>query len=209
MVSASSVWGADEVLSGCLWLTRAQLIQGLQCLGSTRVANPSPGPRADVNNMYRECRLQLPHLGQLQPETASLQGEHTVPPPMICLCCVYLSLLISPLPSQTYKPSHSATASELWDWWDAVEESTWKNCLKTVHFIDCPFYNWSYIGGSASCNPWKCYMDSMQKCRAKTSRKGKKNICKECHVLSGVCLTVMATLACSASALNNGTASFA
>lgn len=126
-----------------------------------------------------------------------------------CVVCICLSLLISPLPSQTYKPSHSATASELWDWWDAVEESTWKNCLKTVHFIDCPFYNWSYIGGSAICNPWKCYMDSMQKCRAITSRKGRKNICKECHVLSGVCLTVMATLACSASALNNGTASFA
>lgn len=124
-----------------------------------------------------------------------------------CVVCVCLSFLISPLPSQTYKPSHSATASELWDWWNAMEESTWKNCLKTVHFIA---YNWSCIDGSVSHNPWKCYMDSMRECRAITSKKGKKNIWKECHVLSGVCLTAMATLACCASALNNdGTASFA
>lgn len=163
--------------------------------------NPSPGPCADVNNMYRECRLQLPHLGQLQPETVSLQGEHTVPPSMLCLCCVCLSVslnLPSPQPDLQAQPlSHCFRVVRLMRCCGREYlKELFKNCpfyrLSLVVFID---YHWSYIGGSAGCNLWKCYMDSMQKCRAITSRKGKKNICKECHVLSGVCLTVMTTLA--------------
>lgn len=200
MVSTSSVWGADEVLSGSLLLTGAQSIQGLQCLGSTGVANPFPGPCADVNNVYRDI------WDDCSPRLLRCRESTQCPRPCFaCVVCVCLSFLISPLPSQTYKPSHSATASELWDWWDAMEERTWKSCLKMVHFID---YNWSCIDGSVSCNPWKCYMDSMRECRAITSKKGKKNVWKEYHVLSGVCL--IATLACCARALNNdGTASFA